>query len=149
MLLVQALPAKAGLKAGQPAPEFKLPDLKGKQHSLAELRKNGHVLLIFWAVECVYCYAHIKDFKALHEKYSQHGLTLAAINIGAEYPEDVAEYVKDNAIPYLTLADRLNNLDAAEAYQAQVTPTMVVVSPASKILYYGYRVPDMSQWIKK
>lgn len=141
--------ANAGLKVGQEAPGFNLPDLKGKKHSLAELRKQGHVLVIFWAIECVYCYAHIKDFKAIYNTYHGKGVTIAAINIGGEYPEDVAEYVKDNELPYLTLVSRLNNLDAADAYNAIVTPTMVLISPAGKIVYYGYDIPNISALIKQ
>jgi len=146
-------PAYAGLKVGQTAPEFTLPDLKGKKHSLSELRKQGHVLLVFWAIECVYCYAHIKDYKAIYNNYHGKGLkkgvTIAAINIGGEYPEDVAEYVKDNALPYLTLVSRLDNLDVSDAYNAIVTPTMVLISPAGKVVYYGYDIPNISSLITK
>ena len=137
-----------GYKVGQVAPEFNLKSLSGKPYTLAELRKKGHVMLVFWAVECVYCYAHVKDFNALHAKYNNKGLTIAAINIGAEYNDDVAEYVKDNNIKYLILANRLDNLDAAEAYHSVVTPTMVVVAPDGKVVYYGHSVPNLSKFIK-
>lgn len=137
-----------GYKVGQTAPEFKLKSLAGKAYTLKDLRKKGHVMLVFWAVECVYCYAHVKDFNALHEKYNNKGLTIAAINIGAEYDDDVAEYVKDNNIKYLILSNRLDNLDAAEAYHSIVTPTMVIVNPEGKIVYYGHSLPDISKFIK-
>ena len=146
--LLLAAPVQAKLKIGSTAPDFTLPDHKGVKYSLADLRKKGHVMLIFWAVECVYCYAHIKDYKAIHKKYDGKGLTLVGINIAGEYPEDVAEYVKDNAIPYITLADRLNNLDVAEAYKAIVTPTYAVISPAGKIVYHGYEIPNLEKLIK-
>lgn len=139
---------KIGYKVGQVAPEFKLKSLDGKTHTLASLRKQGHVMLVFWAVECVYCYAHVKDFNALHAKYNNKGLTIAAINIGGEYDDDVAEYVKDNAIQYLILSNRLDNLDAGEAYHAVVTPTMVVVDPAGKVVFNGHSVPQLSKLIK-
>ncbi len=148
ILFVLSGPVHAKSLLGQTAGDFTLADQNGKKHSLAEMRKKGHVLLIFWAVECVYCYAHIKEFKQLYTRYYNRGLTLAGINIGGEYPEDVAEYVKDNEIPYITLAERLNNLDVADAYQAQVTPTMVLVSPEGKIVYYGYKTPDIAKFVK-
>lgn len=137
-----------GYKVGQIAPEFKLKSLAGKTHSLTSLRKKGHVMLVFWAVECVYCYVHVKDFNALHEKYNNKGLTIAAINIGAEYNDDVAEYVKDNNIKYLILSNRLDNLDAGEAYHAVVTPTMVVIDPKGKVVFYGHSIPKLSKFIK-
>lgn len=139
--------AAAGLKVGEIAPEFALKDLQGKVHTLTELRKQGHVFLVFWATECVYCYAHIKDFNQLQEKY-RGKVTVTAINIAGEYDKEVANYVKDNGVQYLTLSDRLKNLDASEAYHVMGTPTLVLVSPEGKVLYYGYKIPDLQRWIK-
>ncbi len=147
--LVQAETNKnIGYKPGQTAPEFKLKSLAGKTYTLASLRKQGHVLLVFWAVECVYCYAEVKNLNALHKKYNNKGLTLAAINIGAEYDEDVAAYVKDNKIEYLILSNRLDNLDAAEAYHSIVTPTLVLINSEGKIVSYGHSIPDISKFVK-
>lgn len=137
-----------GYKVGQTAPEFKLKSLAGKTYTLASLRKKRHVLLVFWAVECVYCYAEVKALNALHKKYNDKGLILAAINIGAEYDDDVAEYVKDNKIEYLILSNRLDNLDAAEAYHSIVTPTLVLINPEGKIVSYGHSIPDISKFVK-
>jgi peroxiredoxin len=139
--------ATVGYKVGNTAPEFTLKALNGTAHSLSELRKKGHVLLVFWAVECVYCYAHIKEFNRAHDDFKDK-LTIAAINIGGEYPIEVEEYVKDNKLKYLILAERLNNLDVAESYRVLGTPTLVLVSPQGKVLFYGHGVPDLSQWLK-
>lgn len=139
--------ATVGYKVGNTAPEFKLKTLTGTEHSLSSLRKKGHVLLVFWAVECVYCYAHIKEFNRAHEQFKDK-LTIAAINVGGEYPVEVAEYVKDNKLKYLILSERLNNLDVGESYRVLGTPTLVLVSPQGKVLFYGHRVPDLTQWLK-
>ncbi len=139
--------ATVGYKVGDTAPEFKLKSLAGTEHSLSSLRKKGHVLLVFWAVECVYCYAHIKEFNRAHEQFKDK-LTIAAINVGGEYPVEVAEYVKDNKLKYLILNERLNNLDVGESYHVLGTPTLVLVSPQGKVLFYGHRVPDLTQWLK-
>lgn len=139
--------ATVGYKVGNTAPEFKLKTLAGTEHSLSSLRKKGHVLLVFWAVECVYCYAHIKEFNRAHEKFKDK-LTIAAINVGGEYPVEVAEYVKDNKLKYLILSERLNNLDVGESYHVLGTPTLVLVSPQGKVLFYGHRVPDLTQWLE-
>ena len=108
---------------------------------------SGHVLVIFWAVECVYCYAHIKDFNRVHQQF-KNKLTVAAINVGGEYQKEVADYVKDNKLNYLVLSERLNNLDVAERYHVLGTPTVVLVSAKGKVLFYGHSVPDLSRWIK-
>ena len=148
-LLLTAFQAQAvtGYKVGDMAAEFELESLDGKHVSLASLRKKGHVLLVFWAVDCVYCYAHIKLFNQAHAEYAGK-LTLAAINVAGEYKSEVADYVKDNDLKYLILSDRLNNLDVAEAYHAKVTPTLVLVSPRGEVLFYGHNMPPLKRWLK-
>ena len=145
-LTVFQVQATVGYKVGNTAPEFKLKSLDGNLHSLTELRKKGHVLLVFWAVDCVYCYAHINKFNQAHDEF-QDKLTIAAINIGGEYPVEVAEYVKDNKLKYLVLSERLNNLDVGESYHVLGTPTLVLISPQGKVLFYGHSVPDLTQWL--
>ncbi len=139
--------ATVGYKVGNTAPEFKLKTLDKKEYSLSGLRKKGHVLLVFWAVECVYCYAHIKEFNRANDEFKDK-LTIAAINIGGEYPVEVAEYVKDNNLKYLVLSERLNNLDVGEKYHVLGTPTLVLVSPQGKVLFYGHNLPDLTKWLK-
>ena len=147
-IMVSAARADIGYHVGDTAPGFTLKTLTGKKVSLDSLRQKGPVLLVFWATECVYCYSHISDFNALHDKYHNKGLTVAAINVAGEYDPEVAEYVRDNQLRYLVLSDRLNNIDAANAYHVVGTPTMVVVSPTGKVVYYGYDIPDVRQWLK-
>lgn len=137
----------AGLKPGEPAPGFSLKSLAGEQIALKDLLAKGHVMLVFWETQCVYCYAHIKDFNALQKQYKNKGLTIAAINFLGEYESEVREYVTDNDVQYLVLADRLNNIDVAEAYKVIGSPTIVMVAPDGKILSYGHKIPDMAKWI--
>jgi len=145
---VLAVPSSTGYKVGEQAPAFELKALDGGLHKLTSFTSKGHVLLVFWATECVYCYAHIADLKKLHQQYLGNGLTLAAINIGGEYDMEVKEYVKDNELSYLVLSNRLKNLDVAEAYHVIGTPTLVLVSPQGEIVYRGHNIPDISKWIK-
>lgn len=137
----------AALKPGDIAPEFTLTSLAKQAVSLQSLRGKGHVMLVFWETECVYCYAHIKDFNALQKKYKDK-LTIAGINFLGEYAEDIQEYADNNKVEYLLLADRLNNIDVAEAYKVIGSPTIVLVAPDGKILAYDYKIPDVSKWIK-
>ena len=143
-----AVSGNSSYEIGQQAPDFEIKSLNGELHTLTSLKSKGYVLLVFWATECVYCYAHVADFKKLHQQYAENGLTLAAINIGGEYDLEVKEYVNDNELNYLVLSNRLKNLDVAEAYHVIGTPTLVLVSPQGEIVYRGHDIPDMSKWIK-
>jgi peroxiredoxin len=53
----------AGLKRGERAPQFTLPDLSGKRLSLADLRGN-ETLVLFWNPNCGYCQRMLTDLKA-------------------------------------------------------------------------------------
>lgn len=133
--------------AGRTAPDFTLTDLAGRAHSLRELRRDRHVLLIFWATDCVYCHALLPELKQAQRRYAGRGLRLAAINIGGEHREEVAAYVRDYGVNYLTLTERAHNLDVAEAYGVVGTPTLVLISPDGQVLYYGHKLPDLKRWL--
>lgn len=141
--------AETGHKVGQTAPGFALNSLASDRVTLNSLTAKGHVLLVFWATECVYCYAHIEDFNALHEQYHDKGLTVAAINIAGESEREVREYATDNGLKYLVLANRLDNLDVAEDYHVVGTPTLVLISPDNRVLFYAHNLPDVGKWLKE
>lgn len=146
--LITASPVFAAtLKVGDTAPAFELMNLDGEKISLSALLAKGHVMLVFWEPECVYCFSHIKDFNALQAKYKNKGFTIAAINFLGEYESDVRDYANNNGVKYMMLAERLNNIDVAEAYKVIGSPTIVVISPSGKILSYGYTLPDPGQWL--
>ena len=148
MSIATSVQATTNHKIGDTAKDFSLKTLSGKKVSLSQLRQQGHVLLMFWGAECVYCYGHIEGLNALHEKYHGKGLTVAAINIAGEYNPEIAEYVKDNNLKYLVLSDRLNNLDVAEALHVIGYPTLILISPEGKILSRGNDIPDVTKWLK-
>ena len=147
-LLTSPAIASTGHKVGDTGKNFTLKTLSGEKVSLLQLRQKGLVLLVFWGVECVYCYSHVKHLNAMHDEYHDKGLTIAAINIAGEYDPEVAEYVSDNKLRYLVLSDRLNNLDVAEAYRVIGYPFLILVSPEGKILFRGNDIPDVTKWLK-
>jgi len=149
ILILSIIPvcSAAGLKTGADAPLFNLKNLQGKQVSLKSLQEKGLVMLVFWGPDCVYCYMHIQEFNALHKKYHNNGLSIAAINFRGEYESEIQEYVDDNNVKYLMLTDQLKNIDVAEHYKVFASPTIVLISPKGKILYYGHKVPNILKWL--
>jgi peroxiredoxin/uncharacterized membrane protein YphA (DoxX/SURF4 family) len=57
----------AGSKIGERAPQFTLPDLSGKQVSLADFRGDP-TLVLFWNPGCGFCQRMLDDLKAWEEK---------------------------------------------------------------------------------
>jgi thiol-disulfide isomerase/thioredoxin len=52
----------AALEVDDPAPEVRLPDLMGREVSLADLRVNK-TLLLFWSPECSFCQEMLPDLE--------------------------------------------------------------------------------------
>jgi thiol-disulfide isomerase/thioredoxin len=143
-----ALPALAddagvevGPEVGQQAPEFDLADLNGGRASLSGLRQKGHVMLIFWSTRCAFCHALIPEFKAIHEKYRDKGLTVAAVNVGFEDAPEVDAYALEYDLNYLILNEDDKKESLAADYRLMGTPTIEVVSPQGIVLYRGHFLP--------
>lgn len=150
-LLITALIVRADAipKPGQAAPDFQLKTLAGDTVRLSELTHKGPVMLVFYETQCVYCYAHIGEFNALHDKYHSKGLSIVAINYVGEYIADIKAYARDNGLKYTVITDKLASIDVGEAYHVVGSPTIVVVDSTGKIVYYGYTLPpDITKWLK-
>ena len=70
-----------GLKAGTPAPLFRLPDLQGKPISLEEYR-GRQVLLVFSDPQCGPCDELAPELARLHQMHRENGLALLLVGRG-------------------------------------------------------------------
>ena len=137
-----------GPGVGQKAPNFLLTDLKNKPHSLTQLLKNGHVLLIFWSTRCPVCRKLTPRFKQIATEYKAKGLTVVGINVGNENKEEVDDYVFEHEIKYLILNDDQKKAFIAQQYRLIGTPTLKLLAPDGTILWHGYGIPDLTKWFK-
>jgi len=130
--------AAASPKPGDIAPEFKLQDLSGKQHTLTDLRAKGPVLLFFWSTDCGFCRVMAPKIQKLHVERAASGLTIAGIDIDFKMREQVEAFVRERNLTYLILHGSLDNADVVEAYGVPGTPTLVVVGRDGRVVYYGH-----------
>lgn len=137
----------ASLKPGDPAPEFNLPDLSGKKHTLTELRATGPVLLFFWSTECGFCRVMAPKLQKLYAERAAAGLTVAGIDIDFKMRAEVEEFVRTRKLDFLILHGSLDNADAVEAYGVPGTPTLVLVGRDGRVVYYGYSLEDAARRI--
>lgn len=147
-LLAFPLQAEVGHKVGMTAPGFSLKNMAGDTVTLKGLTQKGHVMLVFYETQCIYCYTHIADFNALHDKYNGKGLSIVAINYIGEMIPDVKSYAKDNGLKYTVIVDKLPSIDVAEAYHVVGSPTIILIAPDGKIVFHGYTIPDVTKWVK-
>lgn len=144
-LLLSASVSAGTLNPGDTAPEFKLLDLSGKTHTLAELRAKGPVLLFFWSTECGYCRVMAPKVQRLHAERAAGGLTIAGIDIDYKMREQVEAFVRERKLEFLILHGSLDNADAVEAYGVPGTPTLVLIGRDGRIVYYGHSLEEVKK----
>ncbi len=111
---------------GWSAPDFSLPDVNGKQHSLADIRGEKATLIMFICNHCPYVKAVVDrlvvDVKALQAM----GVGVAAImsNDWQSYPADAPDkmraFAAENGFTFPYLIDESQAV--ARAYDAVCTP---------------------------
>jgi peroxiredoxin len=72
-----------GLRAGTPAPRFRLPDLQGNQVSLDDYRSR-RVLLVFSDPHCGPCDELAPHLARLHQEHRNNGLAVILVGRGSE-----------------------------------------------------------------
>ena len=120
-----------------PAPEFTLPDLNGKNISLADY-KGKVVILDFWATWCPPCIKGIPDFVELYEQYKDKGFAMIGISLDQAGIDVVKNFARKYKINYPIVMND-GSLDKAYGGISSI-PTTFVIDPAGNIRkkYIGY-----------
>lgn len=131
-----AAPA-ADLKIGAPAPDFTLPLARdGASLALKELSNGKAVVVMFIATKCPVSNAYNDRMGAIAREYSSKGIQFVGINSNkAEPAEEVAAHAREHRLTFPIVKDPGNKV--ADAYGAQKTPEVYVLSPKGDLLYHG------------
>jgi peroxiredoxin len=73
----------AGLKIGEPAPDFSLPDLAGKTVKLSDFR-GKRTLVLFWRPSCGFCARMLPDLKAWETNATNGAPKLLVVSTDSE-----------------------------------------------------------------
>lgn len=133
------------LSAGEKAPEFELPGVDGKTHSLEEYNDAKILVVFFTCNHCPYARAYEDRLMKLQSDFKDKGAQFVAINSNdaVNYPEDSFDNMKLRAtdikfnFPYL----RDKSQDIAREYGGEVTPDCFVFDEQRKLVYSG-RIDD-------
>src|SRR2546428_9832056 len=101
--------AGQGLSLGDPAPDFKLPDLNGKEFKSSQL-KGSIVVLDLWATWCEPCVADIPMFNRLQEKFASRGVKIVGVAVESGWAKDIKPHVAKHAIKYTVLVGNEKNI---------------------------------------
>ena len=121
---------------GEKAPDFTLPDLEGRKHSLSDFKGKKVIVLIFGGIECPrsrFAEPRLGDMAA---KYGAKGAAFVVINSNwNESVEEVAKHVKAAEFPIPVLKDVRNRV--ADRYKIETQPTALVLDGEFRIRYRG------------
>ena len=142
-LIAASLFATDSPPVGASAPEFSLPDAKGKAHSLAEY-KGKYVVLEWFNPECPFVKKHYGsgNMQKLQQEFTSKGVVWLTIDSNAPGLEGnmTPEQASSTITSWKTHQTALL-LDpdgkVGRAYGAKNTPHMFVISPEGKVVYEG------------
>jgi thioredoxin-dependent peroxiredoxin len=95
---------KSGIAAGQPAPDFELPDSEGKRIRLADFRGKKAVVLYFYPKDDTPgCTAEACSFRDSYEDFQDAGAEV--IGISSDSASSHAKFAKRHELPFTLLSD--------------------------------------------
>lgn len=129
------------LQIGDKAPDFNLPGIDGKTHSLSQYDDGKVLIVVFACNHCPYVTGSEARMRALYEAYQPRGVEMVAINSNetVHHPNDSFEHMVSHAEeaginwPY----PRDESQDVARAYGALRTPHFYVFDADRNLRYTG------------
>ncbi|KGX92953.1 alkyl hydroperoxide reductase [Pontibacillus halophilus JSM 076056 = DSM 19796] len=98
-----------GLRVGEDAPDFTLPDAKGSEVNLYDVLENGPVILTFYRGGwCPYCNLELQSYQAILEDIHAEGAELMAIS--PQQPDASLSTQEKNDLQFHVLSDEGNQI---------------------------------------
>lgn len=126
---------------------FSLNNVSGTKVELSDFKDSKAIVLMFISTQCPVSNAYNERMVELYNDYKAKNVAVIGINSNkAESPENIKEHAEEHQFGFPILKD-VNNI-IADKLEAQFTPEIFVVNPATyEVLYHG-RIDD-SQRIAK
>lgn len=129
------------IELGRVAPDFQLPDTKGRTTSLQEVRGTHGTLVTFICNHCPFVLHIIDELVVFAAEYAPKGIGAVAIssNDVGEHPEDgpqhMAHFAEQHALGFPYLYDATQAV--AKAFGAACTPDLFLYDAQDRLYYRG------------
>lgn len=136
-----ALTPSTMTELGTKAPDFKLPDLKGKLVSRDDFKAKRALLVMFICNHCPYVKHVRKELANLYRDYRDKDIGIVGINSNdvVKYPDDSPENMKkmaqENRWEFPYLFDETQRV--AKSYRAACTPDFFLYDENRNLVYRG------------
>ncbi len=129
------------LQIGDTAPDFDLPGVDGRSHTVGEFGEAKVLIVVFSCNHCPYVVGSEDRMNALYAEYAPKGVAMIAINSNetVNHPTDSMEHMIARAaekafeFPYV----RADSQEVALAYGALRTPHFYAFDQERKLRYTG------------
>lgn len=143
------VPALAGLKVGDTAPEFVFNDAAGGTRTLADLQ-GKYVLIDFWATWCGTCVAKMSDVEGLRRKYAE---PLGLVVIGANLDHDrsrAKKFLSEQNLPWQqALLGDWSDTDVPQRFAISSVPTYVLIGPDGHVAGHEFSLDAVAAILDK
>jgi thiol-disulfide isomerase/thioredoxin len=124
-----------------PASAFSLPDLRDREHGLADYR--GKVVLVnFWASWCPPCIYEMPELVRLQQRYADRPFVILAVNAG-EKKYKVRKFVNLVRFELPVLLDTTRQV--SRDWGAETLPTSYLVDAKGRVRYSVHGSPGWEQ----
>jgi peroxiredoxin len=150
-VLFAARAAIADVGPGDPAPDFSLRDVNGKQIRLSEFR-GRHVVVEWFNAGCPFVQKHYEtgNMQAVQKRYTDQGVVWLAINSTHPKSADYRDTARSQALlrdwkmaPTALALDEDGRV--GQSFGAKATPHMFVLDPKGRVVYAG-AIDDKATW---
>ncbi len=108
-----------GLKVGERAPDFVLPNAFGNPISLSDCLKAGPVILKFYRGEwCPICNLDLREVQQYVDQFKEYNASIIAIS--PQKPDDALTMTQKNELDFEVLSD--SDQEVIKVYQLQFDP---------------------------
>ncbi len=137
LLCAWAVPAAAFLSPGDPAPDFQLADLNGRQARLSDFA-GRNILLVFGTSWCPACKSQIDTILKAGPLLQEKEVTVLEVYIKDD-PKQITKYLVDKQFP-VPFHALLDDGRAQRGYRIQAIPRVVIIDRDFNIVHDGMKL---------
>jgi len=132
---------------GKPAPDFNLPDPKGKVIRLSAL-PSENTLLVFWSSECQHCRDIMPRLKDLYDNQKPKRFEVVTISVDTNRTNWM-DFLKSGKFSWISTCDLKGfSGQAVDEYNIYATPTMFLLDKEKKIIAKPISYRDLDQALR-
>jgi peroxiredoxin len=133
---------------GKPAPDFSLPDPKGKIFRLSAIPAE-YTLLVFWSAECQHCRDMMPRLKTLYDNQKAKRFEVITVSVDTSRTNWL-DIIRTGKLNWINTSDLKGFAgQAVDEYNIYATPTMFLLDREKKIVAKPISFRDLDQSLRE